>query len=101
MLYSLYVIIGDNLIADNLLSVTNEMKTVDADLGKTRKDLSLKTAECERLKRDIVLESERVQQERKNSSRQSTELENKKKIIKDSDKIVTELEAKVLCHLYI
>ena len=71
------------------------MKTVDADLGKTRKDLSLKSAELERLKRDIVLETERVQQERKNNSRLTSELENKKKIIKDSDKLITDLEAKV------
>ena len=80
------------------MSVTNEMKTVDADLGKARKDLSLKSAENERLKRDIVLETERVQQERKNNARQSTELENKKRIIKDSDKVITELEAKVIIY---
>lgn len=77
------------------MSVTNEMKTVDADLGKTRKDLTLTSAELERLKRDIVLESERVQQERKNNSRLSTELESKRRIIKDSDKVISDLEAKV------
>ncbi|XP_065059922.1 putative leucine-rich repeat-containing protein DDB_G0290503 [Rhopilema esculentum] len=83
------------LLRDNLLNVTNEMKTVDADLGKTRKDLSIKTAELERVKRDLVVESERVQQERKNNSRVSSELETKKKVIKESEKFIAELESKV------
>ena len=78
-----------------MLNVTNEMKTVDADLGKTRKDLSIKSAELERVKRDLVVESERVQQERKNNSRVSSELETKKRVIKESEKFIAELESKV------
>ena len=78
------------------MSVTNEMKTVNADLGKNKKDLSIKTAELERMKRDIALETEKIQQERKNSSRLTSDVENKKKIIKESEKVIADLESKVL-----
>ena len=71
------------------------MKTVDADLGKTRKDISIKGAELERVNRDILLEKEKLQQEKKVNSRLQSDLESKKKIVKESEKVIAELESKV------
>eukprot|EP00794_Sanderia_malayensis_P010049 gene10049-11078_t len=83
-----------DMLRDNLMSVTNEMKTVDADLGKTRKDLSIKEAQLERQNRDMALEKERIEQEKKMGSRLQSDVESKKRVIKESEKLIAELETK-------
>lgn len=78
------------------MSVTTEMKTVDAELGKTKRDLAVKDAEIMRLKQDLLHEQEKSSTENSSSIKTSEELEKKRKMLRESEKAAEASRHKVL-----
>ena len=77
------------------MSITNEMKTVDATLGKTKRELAIKDAEIMRINQDLSNQQDIVATKELCLNELSCEVEEKRKVAKESERKLATAEDKV------
>lgn len=81
---------------ENLLEVTSEMKTIDAEHGRTKRELAIKKAEISRLNQDYINEQIMLQKERKHSEKLAKDFEEKRNEYRSNEKKNALLQDKIL-----
>ena len=68
------------------MQVTNDMETVDAEHGKTKRDLEIKDAEISRLNQDLLDQQELSEREKQSTAKVQAENNAIKDELKNNDK---------------
>lgn len=68
------------------MQVTNDMETVDAEHGKTKRDLEIKDAEISRLNQDLLDQQELSEREKQSTAKLQAENNAVKDELKNNEK---------------